>query len=241
MKLLPYKNNRSKVYLAAPLVLTIVNILSGSRAFAQIDYAYGRNLKGIRLSAGVGFAYLQTHFSQNPTIANFVGNLDYDFSPYFSIGGEGQAGNLQGIDSKQHLPYSSSTNKYLSVSINAKAALGLIYDSQTESVLQNAIKRLYIGAGIGAFKNDITLTAPYDPNIKAYATFTKDKCLVFPFSFGTNIDLLGLTKKDILTLNPEYQFDVIHSPYADGYISTANSKTTVGYYTMLSLKLRYKF
>ena len=241
MELPTYKKNKRKFYSAAILILGITTLLVNNRAYSQIDYNYNRNLKGIRLSAGVGFAFLQTHFSQNPTIANFVGNLDYDFNPYFSIGGEGQVGYLQGLDGKKTLPYRASTNQYITANLNAKVALGLIYDFQAETFLRDALKRLYVGAGVGMIKNKIELKDPYDLTITAYNTSTNGKSFIYPFSFGTNIDLLGLIKKDRFVINPEYQFAVIDSPYADGYITSAASKTKVGYYTIMSIKLKYKF
>ena len=232
-----------KSYISALLVFAIACILTPQQAYSQIDYTYGHNYTGFRLSAGANFAASQTHFSENPIILGFVGNLDYNFNPYFSIGGEGQVGSLQGIDKLNHLQYSSSTNSFITANLNFKVALGAISDFDSADGLHDAIKNLYAGVGVGLIKNDISLTngtnssQPYgDPHLV-------DKYWVFPFNFGTNIDILrGVTGSDRFAINPNFQFSIIHSPYADGFQSDPRySQSTVGYYGAFSIKLKYKF
>jgi len=225
------------------LIITFSAILLSTPAYSQIDFFYGKNTHGLRIGGGVGGTTLITHYSSNPIQLTAVGSIDYNFNPYFSIGIEGQYGTLKGVDTytPHHLYYTSSTNKYRSVNFNIKAGLGLIDDFYPENAFQDAVKRLYIGAGYGTMKNKITFTT--DPTLAAYAYGTPQTygyVPIVPFNLGTFIDLPNLLGYDKIEINPNYQFTYIPSMYSDGFISSANSHLK-GFYNEFSVSIKFKF
>ncbi|WP_448702726.1 outer membrane beta-barrel protein [Mucilaginibacter sp. AW1-3] len=224
-------------------VITLLVIFSPAPAYSQIDFFYGKNTHGLRIGGGVGATWLATHYNTNPAQLTYVGNLDYNFNPYFSIGIEGQYGTLKGVDTHEppHLYYTSSTNKFASVNINIKAGVGLIDDFYPNNAFQDAVKRIYIGVGYGTMKNKIALTT--EPTLEAYAYGTPQPYAyvpTVPFNLGTYIDLPNVFGYDRLEINPNYQLTYIPSMYSDGFISNQYSHLK-GFYNMVSLSLKYKF
>jgi len=230
--------NKQALVFAAAIVL---GLLCRLPAYAQIDYSFGRNNSGLRLGAGGGITRLNTHYNNNPWIACFIGTLDYEFNPYFSMGVEGQIGTLQGIDnSNPGIQYfHSSTNDYMSASFNMKFGLGLVSDFYPQNKFQDAVKRLYIGIGGGLMRNNIGFTYDksitdvyFDPRPWGYVT-------IVPISIGTLIDIGNVFGYDRLEINPNIQCTYINSAYADGFRSSADSNTK-GFYNMLSLTVKLK-
>jgi len=232
-----YFNKQALVFAAA----IILGVLCSLSTYAQIDYSFGRNSSGLRLGAGGGITQLNTHYNNNPWIACFIGTLDYEFNPYFSMGVEGQVGTLQGIDNSNPSQYfHSSTNDYLSASFNMKFGLGLVSDFRTVNKFQDAVKRLYIGIGGGLMHNNIGFT--YNKGITdVYYDTNKTWGFVpiVPINIGTFIDIGNVFGYDRLEINPNIQCTYINSPYADGFRSSADSNSK-GFYNMLSLTVKLK-
>jgi hypothetical protein len=225
------------------LLIALTAIFSSTPAYSQIDFFYGKNNKGLRIGGGGGLAVLATHYNSNPPQLALVGSIDYNFNPYLSIGVEGQYGTLKGVDdhSPHHLYYTSSTNKYATASFNVKAGLGLITDFYSENAFQDAVKRLYIGAGYGVMHKSITFTT--DPTLAAtqYGDTQRYGYIpVIPFNFGTYIDLPNVLGYDRLEINPNFQFTYIPSMYADGFISSSASHLK-GFYHITSVAIKLKF
>ncbi len=225
------------------LLLSLSIALLTVPAFSQINYFYGQNNRGIRISGGVGVATLATHYNSNPAQLTWLGNLSYDFSKYLSIGIDGQYGTLKGVDNNDphHLYYTSSTNKYATASFNVRAGLGLITDFNSNNAFEDAVKRLYLGVGYGVMHKHITFTtdpsrietAYGDPEPYGYMP-------IVPMNIGTNIKLINVLGYDRLEVNPNFQLTYIPSMYSDGYISSAASHLK-GFYKVTSLSVRFKF
>lgn len=222
-------------------LLVNAGLLNNLPAYCQIGYSFGKNTSGLRLGAGAGVTKLLTHYNENPLIGCFIGTLDYEFSPYFSAGVEGQIGTLQGIDNNTppHLYFHSSTNDYKSINFNLKFGLGLIDHSFPENGFQDAVKRLYIGIGAGVMKSNIAFT--YDNSItNAYFDVKPYGYVpIVPFNIGTFIDAGNILGYDRIEVNPNFQLTYIPSEYSDGFRSTANSHLK-GFYNMASLTIKLK-
>ena len=228
-----------KLFFAVAIVLTI---LCNLPAYAQIDYSFGRNTSGLRLGAGVGVTQLNSRYSENPHIGCFIGTLDYEFNPCFSMGVEGQIGTLQGIDNATPPTqyYHASTNDFQSINFNMKFGLGLISDFRPLNKFQDIVKRTYIGIGAGlmhnhiAFSSDTSLTDTYTTDIKTWG-YTP----IIPINIGTFIDIGNVLGYDRLEINPNFQFTYVNSPYGDGFKLNDNNVKT--FYSLLSLTVKLKF
>lgn len=223
------------------LVFVAVNVLSTKQALGQIDYYYGLNKTGIRISAGVGATNLYTHFNQHPVKIAYIGSLYYDINPYISFGLEAQYGILQGIDNLHHLRYYSSTDKYFSGTANIRVALGAFDDFESNNAFSDAVKRIYIGVGGGAIRAKNVLVGNTGTTSTIYGLpETRGRYLLIAGNLGTYIDLPGVLGLDRLEINPNLQFNYVNSLYLDGFRSTATSNLK-GIYSIASVNLRYKF
>jgi hypothetical protein len=219
----------------------IINVATVEKASAQVDHYYGQNDKGFRLGIGAGVGILATHYHANPAQIVGIGSLDYDFSPYLSIGLEAQAGYLKGEDKLNHLYYQTSKDQFLDANVNIRVAVGQFYDFDANNAFQDAIKRIYIGVGVGRIRTDNTFTT--NESLAAYKPEAVKPILqmwAFPANFGTNIDLHVLGA-DRLTLNPNYQFSFVNDYYLDGYRTSVTYSHLKGFYNLVTLKLKYKF
>jgi len=243
MKIRSSKCSKYKIFILSVVVFACSQVLFVSTANAQIDFYYGKNPKGLRIGGGVGFTTLFTHYSSYPIGLSAVGDLDYAFNPYFSIGINGQYGTLKGTDNTGKFHYKTSTDSYMSGSINIKAGLGLIADFNAKNGFQDALKRLYMGVGIGKIQTNIkfdevaTIPLVYSASDSKKQTGSYN---TYSMYVGTYIDLPGIWGTDKLEICPNYQFNYADTYYLDGYISKEGS-TLKGFYIVNSISIRYKF
>lgn len=263
MKLKTFTFLKHKTYLFSFIVLMLGSILSALPAFSQVDYYYGLNKKGIRFGVGAGVSILKSNWSANSPGGTGLVSLDYDLNPYFSIGLQGQFGTLSGKDADGKFYYYSTAVVFYGGNLNFKVALGQFYDFKTSCSLQDIVKRIYLGAGVGEVYAESTLknhtdgqglsditnglilpnAKPTSTGIKGSGTFT-----AVPVNFGTNIAIRGFLGSDRVELNPNLQYTFVLSPLFDGYqpnsidnpASYINKNGDQAYFVG-SLTLRFKF
>lgn len=236
VKILPLFKH--KTYLFSFMLVMLGSILSSLPAFSQVDYYYGINKKGIRLGIGAGAGLLMSNWSSNPISPAGLLSLDYDLNPYFSIGLQGQFGQLKGVDAKNKLYYQQTAVTYYGGNLNFKIAVGQFSDFKSHSAIQDALKRIYVGVGVGEVNAQVALTnytqtpkpgiasltdpngiAGSYPNYNLTPSKTKPSgtSLYIPISFGTNISLRGFGGSDKFELNPNFQYNMVQNAYFDGY------------------------
>jgi len=242
---------KRKTYIFSLFVFISAGIFCSLPAYSQIDYNYGINQKGFRFGIGPGVTFLKTYWGSTPASPVGVMTLDYNVNPYFSLGIEGQGGLLVGIDNQQHYAFLKSTNTYFAGNFNIKVALGAVSDFNSSNGFNDAIKRIYLGVGVGAIYSSVVLTdrtdnliVPSDGEVllAKYSQYSNKRVGTFitiPINFGTNIDLPGVVGNDKLELNPNFQYNLVQSKVFDGYQPNAN--TANGAYALFSLNLKYKF
>jgi hypothetical protein len=241
MKMTTFTFLKHKTYLFSFIVLMLVSILSALPAYSQVDYYYGRNNSGFRFGIGGGVSMLNAHYTSNPPSPVFTSNLDYDINPYFSIGIEGQFGQLVGKDPLGKQYYSSSTDSYAQGNFNFRVSIGAFNNYETFTGLQDAIKRLYIGAGIGFLQTNIKYGPHTSAAVEEQPAELNGHFPVIPINIGTNINLPGVLGLDKLELNPNYQYDYANTTYLDGIGPSKFSKVSSSGYGLISLSLKYKF
>lgn len=242
---------KHKTYLFSFLVLFTAGVFCSLPAYSQIDYSYGISKKGFRFGLGAGASFLKTYWGSTPASPVGLLTLDYNVNQYFSIGVEGQGGLLVGIDNQQHYAFLKSTNTFFAGNLNIKIALGALTDFTSSNGFTDAIKRIYLGGGVGGIYSSVVLTDRTDnlqvPSegevlLAKYSAFSKNRVgsfLTYPIDFGTNIDLPGVLGNDKLELNPNFQYTFVNSKVFDGYQPNSNTKN--GAYAILSLSVKYKF
>jgi len=242
---------KQKKYLFSILLVLCSLIFTVKPAFSQIDYSYGLNKKGVRLSLGLGGNTIQTTWSQTPVGYTLVGGLSYDFSQYFSLIAEGQYGSMTGVDGTNTFTYSQSVNSYQSATVSLRFSLGLLTDFPSKNGFMDAIKRGYLSIGYGDLFSDVTLTKAsnvalrgttvtlYQVTATTYKSTKVYTTTMVPVSIGTNFAMPGVWGDDRVEINPNIQYNLFREAFADGYQPTVNS--TNGGYVLISVSLRYKF
>ncbi len=270
MKITTTSKLKHKTYLFPFVMLLFFGMCCTAPAYSQIDYNYGISKKGFRLGVGVGASQLQSNWSSASTGPTGTLNLEYDLSQYFTIGIDGSFGQLGGTDAENKLYIQKTSVIFASGSLTFKVALGQFADFTAKNGFQDAMKRLYVGVGVGEVYSNVTLTPHSDgkglsalvvpglatgklmPGYKqtsggkftANGTFTQ-----IPVSFGTNIALRGFLGNDKVELNPNLQYVFVQSPYFDGYQPNSQADPNnplIGVngnqaYFVGSLTLRFKF
>jgi len=242
---------KHKTYIFSFFALISAGIFCSLPAYSQIDYSYGINKKGLRIGLGAGAASLKDYWGDQPLGPAGILTIDYNLSPYFSIGLDNQFGILVGNDNQAHYAFLKSTNTYAASNFNMKFGLGLISDFPSTNGFSDAIKRLYLGFGAGIVYSSVILkdrtdglVVPSDGEVllAKYSATSNTRVgtfVCFPLNFGTNIDLPGVLGNDRLELNPNFQYTLVASKVFDGY--QPNSQSNNGAYALLSLSLKYKF
>ena len=168
------------------LFFTLLLISITSFSFAQSNYfkySYG---------LGIGLNKSYTDVKEGSIGYTAYGVLDYNLTPFVTLGVEGQYGRVQGGDIVTDPHNRQFVNQYMSFSANAKIMLGefLFYDRS--EFLYN-IRGLYVGVGLGFVHNNITDVVRYKPNWAAvdpgYGPFPgEDKGfnLLMPLNIGFN-------------------------------------------------------
>jgi len=252
MKLTPTKIFTHKNPLLFSLTIIALSIFGSMPAYSQIDYFYGVSQKGLRVGVGLGVAKLQSNWSQSAMSPAGVLNLDYDLSPYFTIGLNTSFGQLSGTDAENKLYFTKDKVIFAGGSLTFKVALGQFSDFKPRNGFQDAMKRLYIGIGVGEVYSNATLTRHTDgkglPGIQvanladgkllnepgpSYKTTNSGNdypvngiLMQIPISFGTNIALRGFLGNDKVELNPNFQYVFVQSPMFDGYQPNASAQPT---------------
>ncbi|MFC3561111.1 hypothetical protein [Pedobacter jamesrossensis] len=96
-----------------------------------------------------------------------AGSIDYNLTPFVTAGLEAQYGLVQGGDIVTDPHNRQFVNKYSGVNFNMKFMLGEFVDYNKTDFLHK-IRGLYLGAGVGAIKNNITDIVRYKPLWAAY-------------------------------------------------------------------------
>jgi len=255
LKTLPFFKH--KTYLFSFMVIMLGSILYSQKAYSQVDYYYGINKKGLRVGLGLGAGQLQSYWTTSSIGVSARLNIDYDISLFTSIGIEGTFGTFSTADATPtpKLYFASNNLMYMGGSLGFKVALGQFADFSTTNKLQEALKRLYIGAGAGIVMTTADLT-PYaaggpistptadgktGANVKQTSGGNpqhfkgSDPYPFVPLNLGTYIALRGLLGNDKLELNPNFQYNMVLDPLFDGYepnqreIQVVNGPNTITY------------
>lgn len=176
------------------------------------------------------------------------GVLDYYFTPFISLGIEGQVGEINGGDIRTD-PYKRQfINSYKSFTLNAKLFLGEVMEYDRYS-FSNYLKGLYLGAGVGVVNNkmkDIVRIKPEKDLTKPLIIYPgKDASnnLLFPINLGINFYFNDDSGYRRYVLNFNYQSSIAIGEGLDGYddssIRFKNGNPDI--YSFVSVGFRYQF
>ena len=126
-------------------LLIIIGCFFAINSFAQYNY--------YRFSGGIGLG-MNTAFTDVPKSkigSTIIANIDYNLTPFASLGLEVQSGTLSAGDStiyENHIWNRYFKNGYTSFVAHGKVQLGQFIDFESSNFLY-AIRGIYIGTGLG--------------------------------------------------------------------------------------------
>lgn len=202
------------------------------------------NFHKISIGGGFGVTRSYTDVKKHDSGLAGYGTLDYYFTPFFNLGAEVQKGEIAGGDITTD-PYGRQfINSYMAMTFNGKLSLGSLLDYE-RSNFTNAIKHLYVGAGLGIVRNkmkDIVRDDPYKPGYEFPGKdFGHD--IVIPLNLGINFYLGHKSGIRKLALNFNVQSNITIGEGLDGYndspIKFRNNNPDI--YAFYTLGLKYHF
>lgn len=215
---------------------TLLFVLSAITVFSQ------SNFYKIGIGGGAGITQSFTDVQKHGYGSAAYGVADYFFTPFISLGVEGQIGQINGGDIHTD-PYNRQfINSYKSFTINGKIYLGGIINYNYSEV-GNILKGLYIGGGLGAIKNKMTGIVRVNPYTGyKYPGQNQSKDILIPMNLGINFYFPDRAGDYRYVLNFNFQSIIDIGEGLDGYndspVKFKNSYPDM--YSYISAGIRYQ-
>jgi len=196
----------------------------------------------ISLGGGAGITRSHADLPEKNYAAAVYGTADYLFTPFISLGLEGQSGTIKGGQNKADQFGRRFTNDYRSLTLNGKFALGQFVDYKHHEAL-NHLKGLYVGTGIGFIQNRVNqLDRGYENVIdQVYVPFNTEP--VIPINLGFNYFFPDRYGQYRYVANINFQRNIAIGEGLDGYDTTVvtfkNGKPDM--FSFFSLGIKYNF
>lgn len=219
-----------------PIYISLFIGLISLKATAQT------NFYKLSLGAGAGitqsFADLQKH---DFGLAAY-GTADFFFTPFLSIGGELQMGEVNGGDVNTDPHERQFINSYKAASINGKLYLGAVADYHGNSFV-NAIKWLYVGSGAGIIHNSVNRVKIQPSTGYSFPGKSVSNELLVPLNLGINFYFSDYAARPRFGINLNFQSNITFGEGLDGYDDTVRSRENGNpdIYNFLSVGIRYNF
>ncbi|MHA4893688.1 hypothetical protein ACXZ1K_02960 [Pedobacter sp. PWIIR3] len=201
------------------------------------------NFQKLSLGAGFGSTHSFTDLRKHDFGWAGYGALDYYFTPFFSIGGEIQKGEIVGGDLHSDPNERQFINSYTAATVNAKIALGAFVDYDRNS-FSNFIKDLYVGGGAGLIRNKMKSVVRYQPSTGyKFPGLDASNDIAFPINLGINFYFRSNSGIPKVALNINLQSNLTIGEGLDGYddssVKFKNANPDI--YNFYSVGIKYHF
>lgn len=201
------------------------------------------NFYKVSIGGGIGYTHSFTDVQKHDFDLAGYGTLDYHFTPFFSMGGELQKGQIVGGSVETDPNERQFVNSYMAGTFKAKLALGAFIDYNRNS-FSNFAKDLYVGAGAGIIRNRMKSIARFQESTGyKFPGNNYSNDIVFPFDLGLNIYFKSYSGYPRLALNINLQSNVTIGEGLDGYddspVKFKNSSPDI--YNYYSVGIKYHF
>ncbi len=182
-----------------------------------------------KFTAGGGYGLTLTYPDTKTLISlSGYGTIDYNLTPFSTLGTEVQKGKLSGGDKIYGF-----INKYTTVTLNGKVHFGeFMRKKDFNNVLLNSLRGIYVGAGIGIISNKGEQynngTQPID-----------NKDIVFPFNFGSDFYFSNHWGYSRFILNFNLQSSYFLEDGIDGDLNFNSNFNDI--YNYFSVGVKYNF
>lgn len=208
-------------------------------AWAQ-DYNYQEYSVGG--GGSINRAYVDV--AQQKSRRTFNLNVNYNYSPFVTVGADLQFGKLAGGDQVNNAHLREFINTYTAFVLQGDLQAGEIIDYDN-SLFLDALKNFYAGTGIGAIRNKMTFIERIKPDGSGYVFPGKDKSinLLIPLRFGYEFKIYNDYGEPQFRLNFGYQMNVTFGEGLDGYNDppTKFKNNALDMYSQISVGVKVGF
>ena len=196
------------------------------------------------IGAGVGATQSYTDVAKHDLGLAAYGSFDYYFTPFLSLGLEGQMGEINGGDVYTDASSRQFINRYKTFALNGKVYMGSLINYQ-RSGFANVIKGLYAGAGVGVVMSKMRFIVREKPDASGDVFPGQDssKDLLVPLNLGIAFNFMNKYGYYKYGLNFNYQANITLGEGLDGYDDSSLTFKTGNpdIYTYFSVGLKYHF
>jgi hypothetical protein len=213
------------------LLITVITAL-----FFNLNIMAQSNFYKLSIGAGSGFTHSFTDVAKHNLDLACYGVLDYHFTPFVSIGGELQKGQIAGGVVMGNSSNKQFINSYASATLNAKLALGAFLLHGRNSIPKN----LYIGLGAGLIHNKMKSIAKDQvsyANDFLIKEFSND--IILPLNLGLNVYFKNNSGIPVIALNINVQSNVTFGDGLDGYVNALERNSNPDIYNYYSVGIKY--
>ncbi|MDO3644285.1 MAG: hypothetical protein ACTHMI_08180 [Mucilaginibacter sp.] len=210
----------------------ILLVCSAFMARAQNGYNYAQ----YDIGTAVGFDKVYGDAETVTTTQSIHFNFTYNATPFVNFVFETQLGKLRGGDSVLTKSGRYFNNDFAAFIFRGQLQLGEIMD-YSRSPLQNALKNLYVSAGLGFVRNHITQVSRNSQQIADFYTGGDDKSKepFIPLRIGYEIKLFNRYSQPSAKIDLGYGYNYILGDDLDGFV--AGGKKDV--YTQFTLGVKF--
>jgi hypothetical protein len=219
------------------IYILLLCALAGLQAKAQTNYYK------LSVGAGAGAAVAFGDLKNEVITPAVYSAADYYFSPYISVGLEGQLGKLKGGDTT--LYHANFSNSYKAGNLNARVSAGAFMKKRfVPSTFNTLVRGFYVGTGIGLLRNNITERYPTqnnNPRINQGKRSSWDALV--PVNVGLNYGFKEKNGYERLTVNLNFQSNFTFGEGMDGFDDNPlfSPNTNSDIYIFSSVGIKYKF
>jgi hypothetical protein len=213
-------------------------IFAGFQSVSQVSYV-PPTARSFSIGIGGGIIALQGDIDEIRITPGGRANLDYNITPYISLGVEGQMGKLSAGAEVVNGRYTRAS--FYAANVNARFASGQFFRKKLKP--GSILGGLYIGAGAGVVNSEIDKIGDRYKDGKKIKGIVTDPptLLAIPLNLGLNLELPRLLGRHNLVANINYQYNFVSGEQLDGYTYEFWSNLANDGYSFLSVGLRYNF
>lgn len=213
-------------------LLTLLVCCTTFIAKAQIGYNYAQ----YDIGTSVGFNKVYGDAETVTIMPSINFNFTYNATPFTNFVFEVQLGKLRGGDSVLTKSGRYFNNDFSAFIFRGQLQFGEFLD-YSNSQFNNALKNLYVSAGIGFVRNNITQISRYSKKVPGYYTGGDDKSRepFIPLRIGYEFKLYNRYSQPSVKIDLGYGYNYVLGDGLDGF--TAGSKNDV--YSQFTLGVKF--
>ncbi len=215
-------------------ILTLLVCCTSLIAKAQIGYDYSQYDIGV----AAGFDQVDGNAQTQPFSESIHFNFTFNYTPYTNFVLEAQFGKLTGGDSIKTISGRYFNNDFSAFIFRGQLQLGEVLD-YSHSQFSNAVKNLYLSAGMGYIINYITKINRYSIQVPGLYSGGKNSSneLFIPLRLGYEFKIFNSFQQPSVKIDLGYQYNYVLGNGVDGFSGPKKDEA----YTQMVIGVKFAF